>query len=223
MANQTQKNFHFTVDDKHNRTYDEYYRDPKQLQMASAGLGLMIIAVGLYFAWSEGFKPGGIYALVAFGMVGLVFIAIAAVLPKKVGTPQTVYDTYPLAPAVIADIDDETIWIMALVDAATDPGNGERRGLALRAVTALPGHKKTVGERVPVTAVPGRRAVLKNRDHWAEMTLLPIAWGTPDKSVIQKASHAVPEGRWRKLKQLQPKFDEVKNTKTKLLIVDGKR
>ena len=223
MANQTQKTFHFDVDEKHNRAYDEYYRDPKQLQMASAGLGLMIIAVGVYFAWSEGFKIGGIYALFAFTVVGLVFIAIAAVIPKKVGTPQSVYDTYPLAPAVIAEINGNKIWLLALVDAATEPDNGEQRGLAAREITKLPGHTLQVGERVPVAAVPGRRAVVKNREHWAEMTLLPVAWGTPDKRVIQKAGHAIPEGRWRKLKQLQSCFDQVKETKTKLLMVDKTR
>ncbi|AZA13016.1 DUF3239 domain-containing protein [Corynebacterium choanae] len=210
-----------TVNDAHNRKYDEYYRDPKQLQYAAVGLGALFVAVGAYFWWSTGKTAGGTMALIAFAAVGLVFMAIAVVIPKKVGSPQHIYDTYPLCPAVIVECHaDDTVTIAGLVDAATDVAHGTPRiALATRTVRHLPGHQLQVGERVPVVAVPGRRAVLKNRDHWAEMTLMPIAWATPEHGVIRRCAGAISEAKWRKLKSSIRHYEDMKQHKETLRVL----
>jgi hypothetical protein len=65
-------------------------------------------------------------------------------------------------------------------------------------------------------AVTGMRTT-RNRNHWEEISPMPVAWGTKDRAVIDAADGAVPAGRWRKLEGLVGRVDEVEATRRRLL------
>lgn len=208
--------FEFPVDDQFTRTHNEFFRDAKRFQWSAGILGaILVIAAVLLFifggaAWSS------IVAIVLLVMA-LLCLVMVPVLPRQLGSPQSYYDNYDLVPAVVAQVNPRDVVLMALVDTAV-PGTGTAASpaLALRTVTSVPGIVREVGERVPSMAVTGMRT-LRNQGHWEEISPMPVAWGTPDRSVVEAAEAAIPDRQWKKLEGLVGRFDEVSSTRRRLL------
>ena len=116
---------------------------------------------------------------------------VALTLPGTTGTPRNLYDS-ALAPAMIAEVDPRTMTLMALVDTASDDHAEPRRALALRTVTKVSGTPRTIGARVPSVAVGGKHR--RGRDHWDQITPVPIAWATPSSRTRRNAERSIPEG-----------------------------
>lgn len=210
--------FHFTVDQAHNKANNELSRDTKRLQISAGVFGalLLLIAAGLWFAIAHSaYLYMAVIALLTFGLLSFI---IMLVVPQKVGSAQSIYDSYDLVPAIVAEVNPRDCVLMALVNVNVNPELPPRWGLATRTVTGLVGHEKVVGERVPSVAVSGRRSV-SDKEHWQEIAPMPIAWGTPDTSVIKEAEQKIPAEQWRKLEKIQDKLSEVKETPLNLLVL----
>ncbi|KQB86057.1 DUF3239 domain-containing protein [Corynebacterium lowii] len=209
--------FSFTVDEAWAKKNNELLRDTRRLRLSAFLLGLLMAAAGVGFSMLAG-GAAQFLILGVFLVLAVIFVIIGIIVPSKVGGAQQLYDTYPLAPAVIAEINPRDIVLMALVNTAVDTHQPPRWALALRTVTAIKGHERKRGTRVPAVAVSGRRTT-RNQGIWDEVTPMPIAWGTPDPDVVTAARKAIPQQQWEMLEKGRKRLDEVKATPRNLLVL----
>ncbi|WPF66728.1 MULTISPECIES: DUF3239 domain-containing protein [unclassified Corynebacterium] len=209
--------FSFAVDEAWAKKNNELLRDTRRLRLSAFLLGAVLLAAGLGIANFVG-GVGGVIVAGVFAVLAIVFVIIGIIAPSKVGGAQQLYDAYPLAPAIIAEVNPRDIVLMALVNTNADPHKPPRWGLALRTVTSIKGHDRKYGTRVPAVAVSGRRTT-RNQDHWDEITPMPIAWGTPDPDAITAARKAIPHQEWDILEKNLKNLDKVKATRFNLLVL----
>lgn len=207
--------FKFTVDTEHAKKNNELLKDTKRLQLSAFVFGLILIGigVGLYF-----YLGGTIGLLVigTFGIMALISFALIVVIPKQVGSAQSLYNKYELCPAIIAKVDARDMTLLSLVNINSDPSAPPTWGLATRTITRIEGHQRRKGEQVPAVAVTGRRSV-KSQNKWDEISPMPIAWATTDPAVIKKAQKAIPHEQWELLENNKSKLDDVLKTRFNLL------
>ena len=189
--------FEFSVDDQFTRTHNEFFRDAKRFQWSAGILGAILVVAAVLLFIFGGAAWSSIVAIVLLVMA-LLCLVMVPVLPRQLGSPQSYYDNYDLVPTVVAQVNPRDVVLMALVD------------------TAVPGIVREVGERVPSMAVTGMRT-LRNQGHWEEISPMPVAWGTPDRSVVEAAEAAIPDQQWKKLEGLLGRFDEVSSTRRRLM------
>ena len=206
--------FSFTVDPAHNSKHNELYRDSSRIGRAA----FIFAAVLLVFAFIITRVYEGVGLLMASGLVIMAIISVfmGFTLPKKMGTPQELYDQFPLCPAIIAEVNGKDITLLALVNQAVNQEAKPIWALSARIVQGLPSHDIRVGERVPSVAVGGRRGLTTQELH-AEMSPMPICWGTPDSEVIAAAKKEIPANQWRRLDALRSRLEDVKAAKEHLL------
>ncbi|MBP3088786.1 DUF3239 domain-containing protein [Corynebacterium sp. sy017] len=211
--------FHFDIDTAHAKKNNEILKDTRRLQISAFIFALIQLGIGiaLYFYLNKDIM--GLFVLGAFGAMAVFTLAFIFIIPRKVGTPQQLYQKYELAPAIIAQVNPRDMVLLALVNTNVDPDISPRWALAARTVTALPGHNLKVGEQVPSVAVTGRRS-LKTEHSWDHITPMPIAWATKDAEVIQRAKKEIPQQLWAKLEKNLPKLAQVRETKFDLLSID---
>ncbi|MDO4927442.1 MAG: DUF3239 domain-containing protein [Corynebacterium sp.] len=206
--------FEFDVDQDYAKKHNELFRDTRRLQWSAFFFGLIQLLIGwLILEWL-----GGEIGWIAFGLFALFAIlsfAMIVIIPRQVGTVSQVYQTYPLAPAIIAEVNPRDVSLLALVDVSTT-GETPKWALAARTVSNLEGHKRAKGERVPVVAVSGRRTVSQH-NAWDQATPVPIAWATQDTKVIKDAVRAIPQSEWDMLVRNKDKLSEVRDTRYDLL------
>lgn len=207
--------FHFTVDDAYNKANNEFGKDVRRLQLSAGALGLILLLGAVWFFLAST-APWRLVVLIGVGFLALFCLALVFILPKQVGGAQRLYDTYELVPAIIAEENPRDVVLMALVNLAVDPSARPIQGLALRTVTKVGSHDRTVGTRVPAVAVSGRRS-LKDNQRWDEISPMPIAWATPDADTIRRAEREIPESLWRELERHLGRLDDVKATPMNLL------
>ncbi|APT93039.1 membrane protein [Corynebacterium phocae] len=212
------KIFKFSVDEQFAQNNNELLRDSKRLRNSGLILGLILIIIGvtIFFtveaAWA--FTLG-----LGFGLFGALVAVVGFLAAKKVGTAQQLYDRYPLAPAVIAEVNETDVVLMALVNTNVDPTLPPRWAASLRTVSNIPGlTERTVGTKIPVAAVSGQRTS-KNSEHWDQITPMPIAWGTPDQEVVKIARNAIPSEQWHKLDRARKRLNDIKATRFDLLVL----
>lgn len=215
------KVFKFDVDEAFAKQHNEMLRDSRRLLVSGVLLGGILLTAGILVAllvqpvWS-------ITVGLGLGLFGIMMAIVGIAGSKKVGTAQQLYDRYPLAPAVIAKVNERDMVIMALVNSATDPNAEPRPALALRTVSNIPGleHKKK-GAQIPVAAVTGRlQRNSSGPDTWAQISPMPIAWGTPDPEVVRIARTSIPHEQWAKLQKNIERLEDVQKTRMDLLHLD---
>lgn len=215
------KVFKFDVDEAFAKQHNEMLRDSRRLLVSGLLLGGILLTAGILVAllvqpvWS-------ITVGLGLGLFGIMMAIVGIAGSKKVGTAQQLYDRYPLAPAVIAKVNERDMVIMALVNSATDPNAEPRPALALRTVSNIPGleHKKK-GTQIPVAAVTGRlQRNSSGPDTWAQISPMPIAWGTPDAKVVRVARTSIPHEQWAKLQKNIERLEDVQKTRMDLLHLD---
>ena len=145
--------FDFTVDEAHNNANNEYFRDGKRLRLSAAIMAVLLWGGGALALWLLGTSGAGLFLGILAITFGTMCAWVALTLPGTTGTPQDLYDSWPLAPAMIAEVGPRTMTLMALVNTASEEGAEPRRALALRTVTKVSGTPRTVGARVPSVAV----------------------------------------------------------------------
>lgn len=215
------KVFKFDVDEAFAKQHNEMLRDSRRLLVSGLLLGGILLTAGILVAllvqpvWS-------ITVGLGLGLFGIMMAIVGIAGSKKVGTAQQLYDRYPLAPAVIAKVNERDMVIMALVNSATDPNAEPRPALALRTISNIPGleHKKK-GTQIPVAAVTGRlQRNSSGPDTWAQISPMPIAWGTPDAEVVRVARTSIPHEQWAKLQKNIERLEDVQKTRMDLLHLD---
>ena len=214
------KVFKFEVDEAFAKKNNEMLKDTRRLQASAVVFGVLLLAlaVAVYAWWGQGQVWGLVGGIIALTFA-LVSFVLAVAVPRKVGGAQELYDTYPLAPAVIAEVNERDFLLMALVNTNVDPQLPPRWGVALRTVSRVPGVKvPKLGTRIPVAAVQGRRSV-RDQEHWDEISPMPIAWGTPDEDVVNTARRAIPEDQWARLDKARKRLDDAKATRYNLLVL----
>ena len=209
--------FDFTVDEAHNAANNEYFRDGKRLRLSAAIMAVLLWVGGGLALWMLGASGVGLFLGILSITFGTMCAWVAVTLPGTTGTPQDLYDTWPLAPAMIAEVDPRTMTLMALVDTASEEGAEPRRALVLRTVSKVSGTPRTVGARVPSMAVGGKHR--RGRDHWDQITPVPIAWATPSSRIRRDAERSIPEGDWQLLRDNLDRVADVRATKFDLLVL----
>lgn len=209
--------FDFTVDEAHNAANNEYFRDGKRLRLSAAIMAVLLWVGGGLALWMLGASGVGLFLGILSITFGTMCAWVAVTLPGTTGTPQDLYDTWPLAPAMIAEVDPRTMTLMALVNTASEEGAEPRRALVLRTVSKVSGTPRTVGARVPSVAVGGKHR--RGRDHWDQITPVPIAWATPSSRIRRDAERSIPEGDWQLLRDNLDRVADVRATKFDLLVL----
>ncbi|MEJ5997326.1 DUF3239 domain-containing protein [Corynebacterium sp. H130] len=210
------RHFDFTVDSEHNKKNNEFFRDASRLQITSGIFGLILAAIAFLI-----FRIGAAWSLavaIALGSFAIFCFALIFILPRQMGSAQRMFDSYPLVPAMVAEVLPRGLVLMALVDANASESGKPVPALAIRNISNLRGHEREVGERVPAVAVAGRRSV-GSSDQWDEISPMPIAWGTPSAEVLSDAQKAIPESEWNRLAKYLDKLEDVKATPLNLLVL----
>ena len=214
--------FSFTVDEAHVKAYNEYFRDSRRLRVSAALMTVLSLAAAVLVVllWGAGLWTWIAAALLVLFALACIYAFIS--VPKQIGTPQELYDRWPLVPAILAEVNPRDMTLLALVDRTATPeagagagAGGTRPALAVRTVTTIPGVPRKPGARVPSIAVSGRHT--SGGELWDEVTPVPLAWGTPDKKVITRAEEAIPQEAWAKLRSLADRAPEVRVTRRGLL------
>ena len=212
------KIFKFDVDESFAKKHNELLRDSGRLRLSGLLLGALLLIAGItiFFvvdaAWS-------ITVGIGLGLFGLMCALVGVLAAWKVGTAQELYDAYPLAPAVIAEVTDRDMTLLALVNTNVDPQAQPRWGAAIRRINAIPGlNKRAVGTKVPVAAIAGHHTN-SDKDHWQQISPMPIAWGTPDQEVVKIARTSIPDEQWQRLERARKRLSDVKATKYDLLVL----
>lgn len=211
------KIFKFDVHEDFAKQNNELLRDSSRLRNSGLIMGALLIVGGIavYLALTATWRITLALGMVLFG----IFCALIGVLAsRQVGSAQKLYDSYPLAPAVVAEVNERDMVLMALVNTNVDPQAPPRWGACLRTVTAIPGIKRVVGTKVPVAAVSGQRSS-NAKEHWQQITPMPIAWGTPDAETVAVARKSIPEEQWQRLERARKRLSDVKATKYDLLVL----
>lgn len=211
------KIFKFDVHEDFAKQNNELLRDSSRLRNSGLIMGLLLIigGIALYFGIDATWRITVGLGMVLFG----IFCAVIGVLAShQIGSAQKLYDSYPLAPAVVAEVNERDMVLLALVNTNVDPKLPPRWGACLRTVSNIPGIKRTVGTKVPVAAVSGQRSS-SDKEHWQQITPMPIAWGTPDAETVTIARKSIPEDQWQRLERARKRLSDVKATKYDLLVL----
>ncbi|WP_067862036.1 DUF3239 domain-containing protein [Nocardia shimofusensis] len=214
------RSFEFAVDRGHAHAVNEVLaamRRRRLLAIAAAIAAAMVTAllIRLDHPWS--------YLLaVAFALGTLIALWVALRAPRR-SSIDRLYAAGELVPAVVSHIRPRALVLLALVDVAGPDAPGPRYALVTRRVRELPGHQKRPGERVPAVAVRIEAAPRPVGERWQSVSPMPIAWGTTDAAVIERARAAITEAEWRLLADNLGLADKVKRTAAKRLLLDHRQ
>lgn len=201
---------HIPVDAAHNKIHNEFNRDAGRLKLSGYILTAVFIAAAIIVYFISGFTPTGLLFAASLLVVAALMLGSMIAVSRRIGDSQDLYDTYPLAPAIVAAKGDHDLALMALVrinDAA------DRYALAVRPMKSL-GHPCALGDRVATVVVPGRRS---RQGTLEEVSPMPIDWATPDTTVWKEAIKNIPGREWNLLEANKNRFEEVRSTRFNLL------
>ena len=201
---------HIPVDAAHNKIHNEFNRDAGRLKLSGYILSAAFVAAAIIVYFISGLTPTGLLFAASLLVVAALMLGSMVAVSRRIGDPQDLYDTYPLAPAIVAAKGDHDLTLMALVrinDAA------DRYALAVRPMKSL-GHPCALGDRVATVAVPGRRS---RQGPLEEVSPMPIDWATPDTTVWKEAIKNIPGREWNLLEANKNRFEEVRSTRFNLL------
>ena len=213
--------FHFTVDEVYAKAHNEYLGSTKRMQISAFSLAVIMFVIGATALYSAHGMPWGWMAMIAFATVGLSFVAVALIIPKKVGTAQQLYDKWDLAPALVAEVNEHSMVILALVNRCVNREADPSWALTAQIVNNLEGHRRTVGEKVPCVAIPGRGNAVKDKHFYQQVTPMPIAWGTRDAKIVDQARQQISSAQWKKLRKNMDLLPQAKQAKLGLVPLQG--
>ncbi|WP_028476162.1 DUF3239 domain-containing protein [Nocardia sp. CNY236] len=213
------RRFEFVVDRRHARAVNEVFADLRRLRRMAV---LTTIAASVATALLiRSHHPWAYLLAVAFALGAGTALWVALRTLRRPGIDE-LYADGELVPAVVSETNSSTVVLLALVDVAPDRAD-PRYALVATKVRALPGHQRRTGERVPSVAVRGDRAPRPVGEHWQSVSAMPIAWGTTDGCVIERARAAIGEAEWRLLSDNLALAQKVLRTTGKQLLLDPHR
>ncbi|QPK83763.1 DUF3239 domain-containing protein [Corynebacterium qintianiae] len=208
--------FRFDVDEDWAKQNNEMLRDTRYLVISGVALFVICLtAAVLVWLFVDPASPWHLLGSLGLGLFGVMMLVVGLAIPRSVGTAQSLYDAHPLAPAIIADHTGTRTTLLALVNTTVDD-SAPRWALTSRDVQSVPHTDGSVGAKVPVAAVGGQRSAAE-KNNWQVVAPMPIAWGTPDKAVVDRAVDSIPAELWRTLETSKKRLEEVQKAKNNLL------
>jgi hypothetical protein len=195
------RHFHFEINPKHAKKYNEFYKKDRKL---SIQLILVGIGFGLLSYWLYSF---GTFWMILLGVITtllfLILVLFGLLYFKKVGTPTSVLKRGVLNPGIIAEIDNNGIGLLILAEVTAK--SHPKWGLYSIRLKQLPTHDLKIGERVPVTCIYG--ATSDDGEYSTSISPYPIAWGTENINVVRQAALSINEFEWNALEKNIEKYD----------------
>ncbi|MGW0181027.1 DUF3239 domain-containing protein [Nocardia sp. NPDC003345] len=210
------RRFEFAVDRRHAHAVNEVLAGRRRVRLAAVPAALLAATATAYLIrlghpWS--------YPLAlacALGAATAVWVALWA--PRRAGIAR-LYAEGDLVPAVISHTHARGAVLLALVNVARRDTGESRYALVTKKVRALPGHRLATGERVPAIAVRGDLTTRSIGQRWFPVDAMPIAWGTADLAVIDRARAAIAETEWRLLTDNLALAEQVQRSATNRLLL----
>ncbi|WP_225727824.1 MULTISPECIES: DUF3239 domain-containing protein [unclassified Nocardia] len=210
------RRFEFPVDRRHAHAVNEVFAALRRLRIMAVAAALACVAITAALVWVD--HPWAYMVAIAFGLGTLIAAWVALWTPHRSNIDK-LYHESELVPAVVSETYPSGVVLLALVDVAKPESPDPRYALITRKVRTLPGHQAKAGERVPAVAVRTDRAPGVG-ERWQSVSAMPIAWGTRDGAVIERARAAISETEWRLLTDNLGLADKVRRTSTKRLLLD---
>ncbi|MGU3432243.1 DUF3239 domain-containing protein [Actinomycetes bacterium M1A6_2h] len=210
--------FEFAVDRAHAKAVDETAARARRRSQASAVAAVVLAAVAVVLFRLD--HPWSYILCVVFFLATIVslWVAVAAALRSR-----SVGDMYRhgvLVPAVVAGTWRRGVVLLSLIDVSKPDVEIAHMALVTRAVRRLPGHRGSVGENVPSIAVLRERSNRADPNTWGGVVLLPLAWATTDRAVIDEADHSVDRLEWDLLHQNLSLVDTIHAAENHRLLID---
>lgn len=211
------RRFEFAVDHRHARVVNEVVAGRRRVRLAAVPAALIAAAATAYLVrlghpWSYPLALAG-----ALGAATALWVALWA--PRRTGI-ERLYAEGELVAAVVSRAHSRGAVLLALVNVARRDTGESRYALVTKKVRELPGHRVAEGERVPAIAVRGDRTTRTIGQRWLPVDAMPIAWGTRDTAVIERARAAITEAEWRLLADNLGLAEQVQRSAAKRLLLD---
>ncbi|MEU7138885.1 DUF3239 domain-containing protein [Nocardia sp. NPDC046473] len=211
------RRFEFPVDRKHARAVNEVFADQRRLRIMAIAAAIIAAAGAAFLIYLD--HPWAYLLTIAF-ILGAVVALWVAFWTARHASIDKLYTNGELVPAVVSETYPSSVVLLALVDVAKPGATDSRYALVIRRVRALPGHAMAAGERVPSVAVRTDRAPRQVGERWQSVSAMPIAWGTTDASVIDRARNTISDAEWRLLTDNLALTDKVRRAPAKRLLLD---
>ncbi len=207
----------FTVDVQHAKSVNENYQELRRLRVSSIVVALLWIAGGVVAAV---LGSGAWYVLAAALIVmGVGSVVLAFLLPRKVGSIPEQYAHSQLVGAVLAQKRRHGITLLGLVNVSRTGDEHPAYALVTRTASAVTGHPSVVGAKIPCVAVLQDRSRRRRTATWETASLMPLSWGTKDKSVIGEGQSLIAGYEWDLLKKNIDRTDEVDAQRDGILLL----
>ncbi|WP_206510941.1 DUF3239 domain-containing protein [Rhodococcus sp. BGS-1C] len=212
------RRFQFPVDVAHAKSVNETIAEVRRLRVSAIVTAVILAAAGVWLLWLAHTWSLVLGALLLVAAAASLWVTVWA--PRKVGTVEQLYADGPLVPAIIAETKARGVTLLALVDIAKPDAGSRHYALVTRSVRALPGHELVEGELVPSVSVLADRTRNHAGETWQMVSPMPIAWGTADTTVIERATEAITEAEWALLVANIGMSEKVRGTENQQLLVD---
>ncbi len=210
------RRFEFPVDRGHARAVNQVVADTRRLRL---GAFIAVIVLGLCTAVLIWLNHPYSFLLAIATALGTVTALFAALWTPHRARIEKLYAEGELVPAVVSERLTRGAVLLILVDVAkadADP----RYALITRMVRVLPGHLIQPGEQVPSVTVRADRAPLSTGGLGQSVSAMPVAWGTRDPAVLERARAAIPEAEWKLLADNLDLAEKVRHADAKRLLLD---
>jgi hypothetical protein len=210
------RRFDFAVDREHARAVNEVVADIRRLRLLACTAAVVLGLGTAGLIWLD--HPYSFLLAVAFalGTITALFVAVWTPYRSRI---QKLYAEGELVPAVVSEREPRGITLLALVNIAKTDAE-PRYALITRVVRALPGHRAWPGEQVPSVTVRADRAPRSVGNLRQGVSAMPIAWGTRDAEVIEKARAAINEVEWKLLADNLNLAPKVMSSDSQRLLLD---
>lgn len=192
--------------------------DVRRLRSSAIVTAVILIAAAAWFFWMA--HPWSYILGAVFVIAAATSLWVTVWAPRKVGTVEDLYAKGGLVPAVIAEKRPRGVTLLALVDIAKPDAESPHYALVTRSIRSLPGHELVEGELVPSISVLADRNKNTISETWQMVSPMPIAWGTKDASVIERATAEITEAEWQLLVANIGLSGKVREAENQQLLVD---
>jgi hypothetical protein len=188
------RHFQFPVDVAHAKSVNETMADVRRLRVSAIVTAVVLIVAGIWFFWMA--HPWSFILGAVFLITAATSLWVTVWAPRKVGTVEDLYAKGGLVPAIIAETRARGVTLLALIDIAKPDAGARHYALVTRSIRTLPGHELVEGELVPSISVLADRNKNTIGDTWQMVSPMPIAWGTTDKAIIDRATAEISDEEW---------------------------